>query len=451
MAVDPASLIAGEVLALPGLLLTAITVILYVYAVYSIILTFKGFRSILLAKKSNPAARLADQPFISIVVPARNEERVIGATLQNLTELEYPGNKWEVIVVEDQSVDRTREIIASHAMKHHNIRYLRSSGGGKPGALNQGSKVATGEILLFIDADSRLRKDALMTGAAYLANGVSSALIGYPFPLNYGESVITKGSVYEIIMWDLLIKGKQSWNLFLPLTGFGMFIRKGVLEEVGMWDEGALAEDTELAVRMTLSGHRVTQAPIYNWLEFPPTARALIRQRVRWYRGGIEAFLKHKTTIVTNLKAIPATDVVLTLLGSIPGALLLIAYASVIAVIPQAIANNTTLLPFLVGIGLYQILYISLLVGVISTSYPRGTRVNLVKRIPISYYYSILLSLASMKAIFDVLFRRPKVWARSVKTGMIDPLVPSPLQPFTRFERRLSGKTVSSPSTRRCN
>jgi cellulose synthase/poly-beta-1,6-N-acetylglucosamine synthase-like glycosyltransferase len=168
----------------------------------------------------------------------------------------------------------------------------------------------------------------------------------------------------------------------------------------------------------------VIQAPIYNWQEFPTTAGALIRQRVRWYRGGIEAFLKHKASIWTKLKAVLAADVMLTLLGSIPGALILLAYASMLAVLPQAIANNATL-PFVVGMGLYQGLYVSLLVGVISVTYPKGTRMRLVKRIPISYYYSVLLSISSMKAILDVVLRRPGVWARSVKTGMIDPLVPS--------------------------
>lgn len=82
------------------------------------------------------------QPTVSVLIPARNEERVIGRILQRMTELTYPKEKIEVIVIDDASTDRTGEIAEEFAKEHKFIEVVHRNpedgGKGKPAALNCG-------------------------------------------------------------------------------------------------------------------------------------------------------------------------------------------------------------------------------------------------------------------------------------------------------------------------
>src|SRR3984893_17238015 len=101
-------------------------------------------------------------PLLSIVVPARNEERAVEAAVRSLLAQDYPS--CEVIVVDDRSTDRTADILRALATDSR----LRVVSGveppegwlGKPHALFQGARAARGELLLFVDADVRYRSDA---------------------------------------------------------------------------------------------------------------------------------------------------------------------------------------------------------------------------------------------------------------------------------------------------
>jgi glycosyltransferase involved in cell wall biosynthesis len=96
------------------------------------------------------------QPFVSVLIPAYNEEKVIGRLLQRLTELTYSKDKFEVIVINDNSKDATGRIAESHALMHPNlIRVINRNigGNGKAEALNVGLRFAIGEIICCFDAD----------------------------------------------------------------------------------------------------------------------------------------------------------------------------------------------------------------------------------------------------------------------------------------------------------
>lgn len=97
------------------------------------------------------------QPKVSVLIPARNEEKVIGRILQRMTELTYPKEKLEVIVIDDASTDLTSEIAEEFAKKYGYIKVVHrkpeDGGKGKPAALNHCLKHATGEIVYCFDAD----------------------------------------------------------------------------------------------------------------------------------------------------------------------------------------------------------------------------------------------------------------------------------------------------------
>jgi cellulose synthase/poly-beta-1,6-N-acetylglucosamine synthase-like glycosyltransferase len=103
------------------------------------------------------------EPFVSILIPARDEERVIGRLLQRIVELTYPKNKMEVIVIDDASSDDTRKIANAYADQYSFITVLhrdaKIGGRGKSAAMNHGFQHTKGEIILCFDADYYPQRD----------------------------------------------------------------------------------------------------------------------------------------------------------------------------------------------------------------------------------------------------------------------------------------------------
>ena len=124
---------------------------------------------------------LPDAPLLSIVVPARNEERNIDGCVRSL--VAQTGLDVEVIVVDDDSTDATREILARLTGEFPQLRVvdgapLPAGWTGKPWACAQGARIATGAWLLFTDADSRHATDAAASTLAFaLAAGVDALTI----------------------------------------------------------------------------------------------------------------------------------------------------------------------------------------------------------------------------------------------------------------------------------
>ncbi len=113
-------------------------------------------------------------PDISILIAAYNEEKHIGATIENKLQLDYPGDKVEIIVISDASEDATDDIIRSYADR--GVRYIRQEPRkGKTAALNLAVTKASGEILVFSDANSMYDRDCLR----YLMENFADPSVGY--------------------------------------------------------------------------------------------------------------------------------------------------------------------------------------------------------------------------------------------------------------------------------
>jgi len=100
-------------------------------------------------------------PSVTLIVPAHDEEDVIGARVENLLELDYPREQLEIVVASDGSTDRTDEIVESHAAGNGHLRLLRCERAGKLPALNRAVRETDGEIVAFGDANATWAPDAL--------------------------------------------------------------------------------------------------------------------------------------------------------------------------------------------------------------------------------------------------------------------------------------------------
>ncbi|CCQ92107.1 putative Glycosyl transferase [Nitrospina gracilis 3/211] len=135
------------------------------------VVVYFGSNLLSLVRVRPAAPPLPRMPFVSICVPARNEERDIEACLTSLLTQDYP--EFEVIVVDDHSTDRTSEIIHALQEKHPRLKSIQSAPlpegwYGKPFALHQASQVANGKLLLFTDADPVFEPHALASAVHFM-------------------------------------------------------------------------------------------------------------------------------------------------------------------------------------------------------------------------------------------------------------------------------------------
>ena len=139
------------------LLFIGLTSVMIVYLVRHYVFTFTVLRR---AKKRGAPSipeKAKYEPTVSILIPARNEEKVIGRLLQRMNELTYPKHKLQVIVINDASTDKTGQIAERHANRQKLIEVIHRENGeggkGKTSAMNAGFKRSTGEITICFDAD----------------------------------------------------------------------------------------------------------------------------------------------------------------------------------------------------------------------------------------------------------------------------------------------------------
>jgi len=397
--------------------------VLYVWTLYNIPIFVVGVNSLRRSgRKGRKVSALCVEslPFVSIVVPVKDEETVVGRLLEALLKLDYPREKLEIVIVEDGSVDKTVEICKAYARRYSGqIKLLcQSLSNGKPSALNCALKHVRGEIVAVFDADSVPESDVLMRVARYFEDSSMVAVQGRVDAINREQNMLTKFISYEeAVRYETYIGGKDALKLFVPLTGSCYFIRRSVLDEVGGWDNDSLSEDMELTARLTERGYRVKYASDVRCLqENPSTLAQLFRQRARWFRGCMEVGLKYGK-LVKNLdrRSIDA-EVTLTgpfmfvpcLLGYAIGLYSLVKWAPldpVSSVLAQGAALFTAITLFIIGVAL--------------TSLTKPRRVaNLLWLLFIYAYWSIQ-SFVAMYALVQIVLRRPRKWMKTMKTGAV--------------------------------
>ncbi len=244
---------------------------------------------------------LNETPSVSVLIPAKNEEAVIGRCLEFLLEQDYPAQRMEILVIEDGSSDRTVEIVEEYAARHSNVKLLRKpDSGGKPAALNYGLKFASGELVAVFDADSIVEPRAIAKAVQHFADPKVAAVQGACPPVNLDEGVLAGFAGIQLELWyESYLRGKSRLGLFIPLAGSCQFIRRDVLELLGGFREDALAEDADLAARLVEEGYKVVYDPdVRAWQEVPSSLRAFVRQRVRWHAGWAQTWVRHLKSLM---------------------------------------------------------------------------------------------------------------------------------------------------------
>ncbi len=201
-----------------------------VIAIGLILIAFNLILNLRTLKKPNGTSKIdGPAPFISVLVPARNEELNIEACLQSLQQQDYPA--FEIIVLDDNSSDSTADIVAGIAALDHRVKLVRgerlpAGWAGKPFACYQLAKTACGSWLLFVDADTTHAPYMLQSilALAYTL-GKPSMLSGFPRQLaNSLPQKVAIPVLYFIIMSWLPLWWLQHSKKSKPTLAIGQFL-----------------------------------------------------------------------------------------------------------------------------------------------------------------------------------------------------------------------------------
>ncbi|MCA1571443.1 MAG: glycosyltransferase family 2 protein [Chloroflexi bacterium] len=252
---------------------------------------------------------LADElPFVSLIVPARNEEEVIADTVASLSELRYHRAglpAYEVVVIDDGSSDATGPAAHGAVRAGAPIQVRRREPGS--GRATKGAVLAfampflSGDVIGVIDADTRVTPAFLERAMrAWGRDPDAAALQVARLPRN-ASGWLTRSQAEEQLMDMASQCGRWVTDGTAELRGNGMFVRREALEAAGGWSEAALTEDLELSTRLSAYGGHVTLAPeaeVHE--EAVETLGALWRQRLRWAEGSLRRLLEHGPGLLTG-------------------------------------------------------------------------------------------------------------------------------------------------------
>ncbi|MBS7616743.1 glycosyltransferase family 2 protein [Candidatus Bathyarchaeota archaeon] len=389
----------------------SVTIFMAAYLLRHYVFTVTALKNSQEKRQSYVSKNLDYTPTVSILIPARNEEKVIERVLRRMTELTYQKDKLQVIVIDDASTDATGKIAAQYSKIYNYITVLKRDknmgGRGKASALNAGMKYATGEIVLCFDADYCPQKDIIEKLVKEFKNPKVGAVQGRVVVLNEPQNLVTRLVALERIGgYRVDQEARDSLGLITQFGGTVGGFRREVLESLGGWDENILAEDTEITFRVYLAGYRikyVADAECYE--EAVESWRAYWKQRYRWAKGHMQCAFKHSMNVLKSKK--------LKLIEKIDGLLLLgIYFMPVLALFSWILGIPLFVLKFSQWIpALWMIVAVSLYsaVGNFAPFYEVGvgtyidgrTRVQwLMPLLIFTFLYNIPIC---TKAFFDVL------------------------------------------------
>lgn len=273
--------------------------IIYVY----LILFFFGIYFLILfillylrnKKTLNTYPKPTKFPKISLITPAYNEEESIESTIKNILKLDYPSNKREIIVVNDGSTDRTSEIVKKLMREHKGIKLLDKKNSGKADSLNKAIKIATGELIAIVDADSYPARDCIKKTIGYFEEDEKVAAVTTKVLVRNDRNFIERYQFFDYVVIAWSRKIMDFINSVYVTNGPFSIYRKDLIIKVGGFDPKNMTEDIEITWNLLSKGYKSKMsysAKVYTIV--PRTLSGWINQRIRWNLGGWQTLHKYR-------------------------------------------------------------------------------------------------------------------------------------------------------------
>lgn len=233
------------------------------------------------------------QPFVSVIVPAYNEELVIEKTIASLLASTYPS--FEIIVVDDGSPDHTSEVVRARFSVDDRVRLFTKDNGGKAEALNFGLRHARGEIIIALDADTLFATQTIGVLAHRFHDPSVAAVAGNAKVGNRINLLTCFQALEYITSQNLDRRAFASLNCITVVPGAVGAWRRDLVERAGGFSSDTLAEDQDLTLQLRRLGYQISyEENAIAWTEAPDNWRALAKQRFRWSFGTLQCMWKHR-------------------------------------------------------------------------------------------------------------------------------------------------------------
>ena len=270
-------------------------------------------------------------PFITVAMPVRNEEKFISSILEELGSQDYPSDRFEVIVADGESTDRTREVVREIAKDHPQVILMNNPGRLSSSGRNVGFKHGKGDYFVVIDGHCTIGHDQLFNNLVDCFQRSGAQCLARPQPFILPEAP----------NWQRAIGlARSSWlghstksDIYSNKEGFvspvsaGCAYKREVFEKIGYVDETFDAcEDVEFNYRVERAGFKTFFSPKIAVGYYPrESIRSLWRQLGRYAAGRIHLAKKHPETL--NLEMLLPTVFVVGLVIAVPLSLMHIAFA----------------------------------------------------------------------------------------------------------------------------
>ncbi|MBA2528195.1 MAG: glycosyltransferase [Pyrinomonadaceae bacterium] len=276
-----------------------ILTVLAVYGGYRVkqVIDFWRYRKFVPQPKGQFAEE--DLPHITLQLPLFNEMYVVERLVKAVTEIDYPRERLEIQVLDDstdETVKLAADTVANYAKQGFDIHYVHRSDrtGFKAGALEQGLKIAKGELLAIFDADFVPKPDCLRKLVDFFTDPLVGCAQMRWSHINGDYNLLTR---LQTIMLDGHFVVEQTTRNrtggFFNFNGTAGIWRRRAIELSGGWQHDTLTEDTDLSFRAQLMGWKFVylldeEAPA----EIPVEINAFKAQQRRWAKGVMQVAIK---------------------------------------------------------------------------------------------------------------------------------------------------------------
>lgn len=245
-----------------------------------------------------------DLPFVTIIIPVYDEAGVIGETIERFMNVDYPKDRYELLIATYESDLSTRTVIEDYMKKYRNIRVAinrEKPPTTKAQNVNNAYSYLTDrtEIVGLHDAEDRVSKNILKNITATIAKEkcIQSKVV---VELDENSTLTEKASSINFARcYNLIVPGKNHMGYLIFSAGVGTYIKRDILDKIitsdgYLLDEKNLVEDFELSLRLARHGYKIRYDPRSEVQEkFPKRFDFAVKQRTRWALGGMQTLRKH--------------------------------------------------------------------------------------------------------------------------------------------------------------
>ncbi|MGY2127010.1 bifunctional polysaccharide deacetylase/glycosyltransferase family 2 protein [Blastococcus sp. SYSU DS0617] len=281
--------------ALPGPLL----VVLFVFAVVTMLgLGLLNTTLAVVRRRRRRRPVSTDRPPVAVLIAAFNEEVVLARTVRHVLQSSYPVR--EVVVVDDGSTDGTAAVVEEIAAADSRVRLIRQPNAGKWAALNRGFAAIEQPFVVTLDADTLFTPDTVGRLMEQFHSPRVGAVAGVIKVGNYARNIVTRWQALEYVTQIGVDRAAAALlDAVMIVPGACAAWRREAVLACGGYRDATLAEDCDLTLALHRHGWSVEQADEATaWTEAPETVDALLKQRVRWMHGTLQAVWAHRAMLL---------------------------------------------------------------------------------------------------------------------------------------------------------